>query len=616
MPIVRTDEKDVRYVRNRLRIYISAHKPVAIPCNSFFVPVLSGASLKKELDVNYIRDDFGVNISSKNNSYCELTVLYWAWKNRKDDFIGCFHYRRFLDLSRNHDVDTYGNHYIKSSDEWNDQEFGYTNENLSQILGEYDVVVGNKIDVTKMGYKNIRDHYVSQDFLHSRDLDTLLKVINELFPQYYDSAIAYLNSNLFVPCNLMIASKDFLESYCKWLFDILFRVEELIDISDYSISEARVLGHLGERLLGIFLLHDQKLKVFEAPIIFNKDPSPLQEVYVREEEIPIVLCTSSEFLPILSVTLESIRQTISETKRYAIFILHTKKIDKRPILASFRYSNNVRISFLCVSALLQDLRLPVNYHLSGETYYRLLLGKIFPGCQKVIYIDTDVIVLRDLADLFSFDLKDNIIAGVIDPDHAGQVNLIKSGVKKYTTEELGLKDPFTYVQAGVLLINPKEMERFINSEELISLAINKTFTYLDQDLLNCVFKDRISFLDPRWNVLVNCGGQRSKLISRAPARIEVDYLRSRSEPFIIHYAGYQKPWDYLSMDFAQEFWKVARSSVYYEELLVKSIRKSRQKQERYTIDGFKEYLKNKLPVDSHLRTILTVFYRKLMKRDG
>ena len=594
-------------------VYVSVHKAVSLPEGDFFIPVLTGSSQKSDLEVGYLRDNVGDHISDKHESYCELTVLYWAWKNQINDVYGFSHYRRFLDLSRGHRSDIYGNYYIDSFSDWNDKKFGYSKKNISNIFKHHDIVIGNKIDVRKLGYKNNFDHYISQEFLHENDLKTLLDVIKERQPKYYESACKYFDGYYFTPCNLFITTREILNNYCQWLFDLLLHVEGRLDLSKYSRSEMRVLGHLGERLLGIFLQYHKELVSLEVPIVFIKDSTLVQSARPIEGEIPVVMCTSPEFLPVLSVTLNSIKKTSSRNNNYVIYILHTKPIDKTKLRREFQNSN-LRIVFLNVTPYLKGTTLPVNHHLSGETYYRLLLGKIFQQCSKVIYLDTDVIVLKDLATLYNHPLNNSIIAGVVDPDHAGQVSLHYKNVRDYTINKLGLKDPFTYIQAGVLVMNPEAMEKFIPSDELLKVASNNDFTYLDQDILNFIFHGHISYLDPRWNVLTDCGGERLNIISKAPLRIENDYLRSREDPFVIHYAGYQKPWNCSLMDFSEVFWINARDSVYYEYLLAKLIKRSEEHSRILSLELVKKFIKKRLPEGSYGRVLLSRIYRKLTTR--
>ena len=87
-----------------VKIVVATHKKYIMPTDSMYVPIHVGAEGKKDsngnkLDLGYIKDNTGNNISKKNASFCELTGLYWAWKNLDADFVGLVHYRRHFSMN-------------------------------------------------------------------------------------------------------------------------------------------------------------------------------------------------------------------------------------------------------------------------------------------------------------------------------------------------------------------------------------------------------------------------------------------------------------------------------------------------------------------------------------
>ena len=84
----------------KIKILVACHKAdSAIRQDDIYMPIQVGKALHPELDLGFQGDDTGDNISEKNGSYCELTAIYWAWKNLKDvDYIGLAHYRRYFDI--------------------------------------------------------------------------------------------------------------------------------------------------------------------------------------------------------------------------------------------------------------------------------------------------------------------------------------------------------------------------------------------------------------------------------------------------------------------------------------------------------------------------------------
>ena len=95
----------------------------------------------------------------------------------------------------------------------------------------------------------------------------------------------------------------------------------------------------------------------------------------------------------------------------------------------------------------------MDQHLSVETYYRLIIPEIMPEYKKILYLDCDMVVDHDVAELFDLDLGNCVIAGAKDIDVAGQVRKGLNNWENYAVQDLGLEQPYDYFQAGVLVID-------------------------------------------------------------------------------------------------------------------------------------------------------------------
>ena len=219
-----------------LKIAIAAHKPYAMPNDDVFFPVQVGAAGKPGM--GYARDDTGENISAKNANYCELTALYWAWKNLKCDYFGLFHYRRLFD------IDAAG---------------------IRRLLKSTGVILPEKrYYLLETNYS----HYVHAH--HAADIDTTRKIVAERHPEdirYFDAVMRMRTGHRF---NMFVMRKDMLDDYCNWLFDILFELERRLDISRYSQYDARVFGFVAERLLDVWLL-SRRLSHVDVPVRNTED---------------------------------------------------------------------------------------------------------------------------------------------------------------------------------------------------------------------------------------------------------------------------------------------------------------------------------------------------------
>lgn len=194
------------------------------------------------------------NISGKNDSFCELTALYWMWKNDSSTNIGLSHYRRFF------------YHSFKSINKFKI----YTIKELDNILLKYDIVMVLPSRMAVNGVKNVYEQYKQEHFI--KDLDNTRKIISKLYPDYLSSFDHVMNSSEISLRNMFYTKKEILNEYSSWLFSILFELESQTDISQYDKYQYRIYGFLSERLFNVFV-HHKKLKIKYLPICFTEDKS-------------------------------------------------------------------------------------------------------------------------------------------------------------------------------------------------------------------------------------------------------------------------------------------------------------------------------------------------------
>ena len=213
-----------------VKIIVATHKKYWMPDDEVYLPIHVGCAGKVEL--GYQGDNTGDNISIKNANYCELTGLYWAWKNLEDDYIGLCHYRRYFVRTRWRKAQ---NAILRKRD-------------FEDILARVPVIVPKK---RRYFIETNRSHYNHAHY--AKDLDTVETVISELCPQYLPSFKRVMERTWAHMFNMFVMRRDLLDGYCRWLFHILSEVERRTDISHYDPVEARIYGYLSELLLDIWL---------------------------------------------------------------------------------------------------------------------------------------------------------------------------------------------------------------------------------------------------------------------------------------------------------------------------------------------------------------------------
>lgn len=195
------------------------------------IPIQAGAALTKER-ICEVRDDQGENISYKNGQYCELTALYWIWKQDSPDYAGLCHYRRHFELD----------------------------EEMLRRLACSDIDVVLTIPI--LNFPNVEAVY-RHDHVET-DWKIMMEGICSLEPDYREAAEELQNGNFYYGYNMLIARKEIFDDYCAWLFPILEYCEERCGEKE-STYQKRYLGFLAERLMGIyFLKHEEEYKIVHA----------------------------------------------------------------------------------------------------------------------------------------------------------------------------------------------------------------------------------------------------------------------------------------------------------------------------------------------------------------
>lgn len=572
-------------MNKKIEIYVSCHKESYVPSNSLLIPIQVGAALNSKKLEGMLYDNIGDNISKKNKYYCELTAQYWAWKNSNADYCGFFHYRRYLSFQKEHLID--GNResrlpkpYI-TYESINDDTIDKICLNevaIRELIEQNDLLVPIKEKINCSVY----EQYKTSPFHKIEDLDTVINIIKEKYPQFSDAMDKYLKSNKSYYCNMYIMKKSIFDEYCNWLFDILLEHEKRRNLKEYSVEEYRVSGFLAERLFGIYYTYVKKLGKFKCVELQkaefrNTEPKVILKPVFDDKCVPVVLAANDDFSPYLATMIHSIIDHSNKNNYYDIVVLHKdiSEYNKNSITKMSSKLNNISIRFYDTSSLIEDRKFFVDKHLSIETYFRLLIQDILLDYEKILYLDCDMVVEEDIALLFNDDIEGYLLGAIKDIDYAGVYKESKER-KKYTKEVLKLTTPFDYCQAGVLIINLKEFRRRFTVRELLDVATSYKWIHHDQDVLNYLCQGHIKFIDMSWNVVIdwkNNFTSRMDVIRCAPRDMYNEYLRSRKNPKIIHYAGYQKPWDEPRCDFSDEFWKYARKTDFYEEILKNMISK-------------------------------------------
>lgn len=544
--------------------------------NSLLYNVIAGSDFQTQpVPSNVLKDNEGKNISSKNKSYCELTTQYWAWKNMDADYYGFCHYRRFFSFNHDEIPETcWGTIEYDYLDDHAMEELHFNEKDMENYISNYDFLIAKGISTSSLGATSVYEHYKNASELHIEDVDLLLEIIKEKFPYLEETAEEYFKGGIFFPCNMFIMKKNVFQEYSTILFGLLEEFEKRADMNEYSREGYRTTGHLGERITGIYYQYLQKQKKYrlgelQIALIHNADQEMEIKVEPEKNAVPVVLAANQKYVPVLYTCTQSIVDHTNDSTNYEIYIFHTDiNADSQMVFQKNLAKKNVNFTFVNVSKKVAGYVLQAKQHITTETFYRFLILDILKDYKKVVYLDCDMIICRDVAELYRIDMEDNLIAAALDADFAGQCNIKTSDMREYCKKTLGLQEVFNYFQAGVLVFNVEEMNKVVSVKKLLEMSDTGIYRFSDQDILNIVCKDRVTYLNMAWNMIFDCDHFRwHEVIRHAPYYILDEYENARKNPYIIHYAGFMKPWINPEEDFAAEFWKVARRTEYYEILL-------------------------------------------------
>ncbi|MDY5589235.1 MAG: DUF4422 domain-containing protein [Arcanobacterium sp.] len=584
-------EQRERWEQQDIRIFVSAHKEVALFESDILQPVQVGAAAAARRFSWAWHDDSGVNISERNPEYSELTTQYWAWKNVNAEYYGFCHYRRYFDFSAAaHPENDYGEVMERRIDAETAAEYELNDAAIARSVQGWDIITSPLTDMNTHlgGVGDPLTQWKKSPLLIDADFQRMIAIVREKSPEYAPDLDTFLGGHEACFCNMFIMRKEIFHEYCAWLFPLLDEYMGQTNMEHYSVEARRTPGHLSERLLNVFLIHAQRmrptLKVKQLQCVHFEQPErrellkPLPPVHAPI--VPVVLAADNVYVPQLATTVFSLLANASPDCYYDLVILHRDITwENQEIMRdSLRNFPNFTLRFVDAGSELERYGLSTNNaHISVETYYRFLIPDVLPFYDKVLYLDSDMIVLSDVAELFATDLQGAAIGAVRDIDFAGNLNVKHGDRARYAHAVLHLKEPFNYFQAGVLIFNTAALRAEFAFEHWMELAADDRYIYNDQDVLNSQLEGRVHFLPAEWNVMHNVDHRVERIFSQAPAAQYREYQAARSHPKIIHYAGYIKPWNVPTCDFATRYWEYARQLPFYEALIGNIVKAQVQK---------------------------------------
>ena len=263
--------------------------------------------------------------------------------------------------------------------------------------------------------------------------------------------------------------------------------------------------------------------------------------------IPIFYACDDTFVKYTIVSLHSIIANASKEYQYHVYVLHTGITEGMMQRLYALANDNFTVSFEDVTSYMQSIsdKLPIRDYYSKTTYYRLFIAEMFPEYTKAIYIDSDTVVQGDISKLYHTDIGDSYLGAC---HEQAMVQVDEYGT--YVEKVIGISR-HNFFNAGVLLINCEQfrlravLDKFIEYLHIYNFVVTQ-----DEDYLNLICKDHVYWLDQRWN---------TEIFGEIPYPIE--------DACVLHYIMTSKPWHYADCRHGDIFWKYAKETSVYEEIL-------------------------------------------------
>lgn len=319
-----------------------------------------------------------------------------------------------------------------------------------------------------------------------------------------------------------------------------------------------VIQHFSKTILWLPYFHTRNIKPWQTEEVKNtltrkyddileeyKNMKYIHEKELRRCEIPVFFACDDNYLPYLAVALKSLILHADDSRKYHIYILCDSVKEENAAKITTMATANVAVEFVSVTEKIAPIlgKMKLRDYYTPSIYYRIFIAKMFPELNKAIYIDADVVLNDDIANLFDIDLGDKLLGVIYDA-------IVSSEQVFRDYSELGLGIPYEkYFNSGVLLMNLHAIREYDVEGKFLYLLNRYHFNTIcpDQDYLNVICRDKVLYLDEGWDKM----------------SLNEDYPGT---PSLIHYNMFFKPWSYDNVPYERYFWKYCAGTPFEAEI--------------------------------------------------
>lgn len=298
----------------------------------------------------------------------------------------------------------------------------------------------------------------------------------------------------------------------------------------------------------------------------------IKPVFEGKNVLPIVFAFNNDYSRYFSVALQSLIENSNDTYFYDIIVFSSdiSERNKKLLKAMLPKNFNLRVFDVSeyISNLLENVKLTTKKYWSIEMYYRIIIPLVMQEYKKVLYVDSDVIFNNNIDKIFEIELVGKEILAISDSFNIVANLDVSQTRNQYIREYLELNSDNKYFNSGVIIFNISAFnsQTYITRIKNAFAKIQQTYCP-DQDILNYIFKNQVKLISQKWNLQYHLPIFHKKDIPFVNQSCLNEYFEAFKNPNIIHYTSPVKPWTDPKVELAEIFWKYARKTVFYEEIL-------------------------------------------------
>lgn len=613
-----------------IRILIACHKPSELPKNDLFLPIRVGATLASD-DFGLQRDDDGKdNISKKNPGYCELTAIYWAWKNLKADYYGLFHYRRFYSFAdKRFPVSDDGHMMIRAKALSQDvfKKYGLLDEDrMREIIESNDLIVHESRPVrgipTPMAIpgKSVREHYQYHDgtIVRNSDIELMMDIVRQKYPDIYPYVDKYLDGSTFLGYNMFIMKRKYFMNMCEFEFGVLSEMEKSIgdSLNERSLNANRIYGYLAEILTSAYIYYLRQtvtgLKVRELQMIYALKTDKLQLLSPVKDATTVVFDLTTHVKPNLEFYFENVlRKFISVNNdselRYDVIVIHDRAVSVAAVNTyKAMATSNVSIRSLNYDDILDVLR--EKYGLP-DIGLRLVLPWVLKLHDKTVFLNWNTWANKGIDELSVMGLGDNLLVAAPNMLTVGRLHEVNN--KHHQAIKVKLKDNLDidvdrYFDSSVMAMDLSGMRQKYQLDDIVGEHAKLEREYNDTDILNYLYKNTAKLIGQEWNYQIPTDDSVNYIGTFfTPINLYNEWKTIGKDYHIGKFMHQAVAWP-ISSEFTSEFYAEMSKSRLWPLYIARNTGRSDKK---------RSSLRDKIaPVGSHRRQVAKVLFPKGSRR--